>query len=251
MLFSIIIPSFNQGKYIRYTLQNVAELKRRSEEKEIYIEILLFDNESDEVVQKIISEYVSQVDFIRIKKDKGQYDAINEGVKLCKGDYWTWLNTDDTIDINGFLKLTDILKSNQSIDYIYGNIQMIDENGKCIKTLRAHDLTLNRLLGVSAGIFQPGSFFKKRFTNKIGLLKNYDYCFDYEYILRLMKANAGIHKCDFTVANFRYYPESKSGSTNNKFIDEQLTISQFYGRKIFSRLSVELYLRKIKRSIFN
>jgi len=251
MLFSIIIPSFNQEKYIRKTIENVVDLKRKAFELGIKIEVLIFDNESKVSVQKIIAEYKQQIDFISVEKDLGQFDAINKGLKKISGEYWTWLNTDDTIDSNGFLKLVEILKNDRRIDYIYGSIQMIDEKENFLKILPARHLSLERLLGVNAGIFQPGSFFKKKFTDKIGLLESYDCCFDYEYILRLLKANAKIFKCNFPVANFRFYPESKSGSASNKFIDEQLIISKIYGRKVFSLLTVELNLRKIKRRIFN
>ena len=44
MLFSIIIPSFNQGKYIRKTLDNLIDLKEKSIKESLEIEILLFDN---------------------------------------------------------------------------------------------------------------------------------------------------------------------------------------------------------------
>ena len=251
MIFSIVIPSFNQGNYIHKTLENVFELKRRALERGIQIEILLFDSESEIGVQKIISGCKSQIDFVSIKKDKGQYDAINGGMKKISGEYWTWLNTDDKIDIGGFLKLADILKNNQNIDYIYGNIQMIDQNDNQLEIIQAEALTIDRLVNVNAGIFQPGSFFKREFTEKIGLLKNYDCCFDYEYILRLLKANAKFYKCNFVIADFRYYSSSKSGSLVNQFIEEQLSISKLYGRKIFSLLTLELYLRKVKRRFFN
>ena len=60
MLFSIIIPSFNQEKHIGLTLENVIALKRIAFEKKIDIEILLFDNESNAETQNVISEFASQ-----------------------------------------------------------------------------------------------------------------------------------------------------------------------------------------------
>jgi glycosyltransferase involved in cell wall biosynthesis len=251
MKFSIIIPSFNQENYIRQTLKNIIELKKKGIEKGINIEILLFDNESNDNVHKIISEYEAQIDYFRIKKDKGQYDAINQGIQKVSGEYWTWLNTDDLIDLNGFFRQAKILEINPNIDYIFGNVCMVDEKGKQIKIIKAKDLSLKRLIGKNAGIFQPGSFFKRAFTNKIGLLKNYECCFDYEYILRMLKSQAQFYKCDFTVSAFRYHQHSKTGNNVNKFIDEELVISKSYGRKSLSKLSFILHLRKLKRRLLN
>lgn len=249
MKFSIIIPSFNQPKYIEHTLKNVILLKELAKTKGYSIEILLFDNCSDSNVQAIINRNYSEIDYIEIKKDKGQYDAINKGIEKATGDYWTWLNTDDLIDVNGFCKLADVLINNQKIDYIYGNIRIQDEAGNIIKTIKATNLTLDKLVSTNAGVYQPGSFFKKQFTDKIGNLAGYECCFDYEYILRMLKASATFYRCNWVVADFRYYSSSKSGNIVNKFIEEQVKISKIYGRKWNSWLSLELYARKIKRKI--
>ena len=107
MKLSIIVPSFNQELFIADTLKNLVEIKQKAIEKGIGFEILIFDSESNKKVQDIITEFKGFIDFIEIKKDLGQYDAINKGIKKCTGDYWTWLNTDDLLDIDGFFKIVD------------------------------------------------------------------------------------------------------------------------------------------------
>jgi len=80
MKFSIIIPSYNQDRYIARTFENIKELKERALKENILIEVLLFDNCSNEMVQNSIKKYESVFDYIEIKKDDGQYDAINRGI---------------------------------------------------------------------------------------------------------------------------------------------------------------------------
>ncbi len=248
--FSIIVPSFNQDQFIDLTLKNLAEIKKQSLGKGIDIEILVFDSESNPKVQKIINEYKNIIDYIEIKKDNGQYDAINKGILKCSGDYWTWLNTDDLLDINGFFKLVHTLKYDSSIDYIYGAITYINETGDELKTINTWKLDFKQLTTKEPAIFQPGSFFKKNFTNKIGLLKSYQCCFDYEYILRCLKNNANIYQCNFSVSQFRYYKTSKTGSITTIFIKEQLLISKDYGRKWYHYLTSFSKLRLLKHFIF-
>ncbi len=251
MLFSIIIPSFNQGKYIRKTLDNLINLKEKAIKESIQIEILLFDNKSDSVVQTVIAEYARHLTYCEIEWDKGQYDAINKGILKCKGDYWTWLNTDDYLHIDGFLSLARLLIKHPDTDYIYGSINYMDENDRFLFTVNSTPLSLNTLVHKTPGIFQPGSFFKKSFTDKIGLLKPYRCCFDYEYILRCLKNNSKIMQCNFPVASFRYYSQSKTGSLIPVFIKEQLQISSDYGRTSFSFLTIFSYLRLLKHKIFS
>ena len=250
MIFSIIVPSFNQELFIGETLRNLCQLKDIVKEKGITVEILLFDSESNNKVANIIEEYRSKIDSVEIKKDLGQYDAINKGILKCTGDYWTWLNTDDLLDIDGFFKIVDVLTANSSIDYIYGGVTYINEKGETLKTVDTWKLSLDQLVTEEPAIFQPGSFFKKSFTDKIGLLKSYQCCFDYEFILRCIKNNAIVYQCDFSVSQFRYYKTSKTGSITPIFIKEQLLISHDYGRKWHHYLTLFSKLRLLKHLLF-
>lgn len=250
MKFSIIVPSYNQDDFIGHTLENLKKLKQVSIDSGIIIEVLIFDSESNSAVQKIIKDYSEMIDFLEIKKDKGQFDAINKGILKCTGDYWTWLNTDDLLDIDGFLKLAAVLKKDSSIDYIYGGVTYIDEKGEKLKTVDTWNLNMDQLVTREPAIFQPGSFFKKSFTDKIGLLKSYQCCFDYEYILRCFKNKAFVYQCTFPVSKFRYYKTSKTGSITPVFIKEQLLISHDYGRKWYHYLTGFSKLRLLKHLLF-
>jgi len=245
MKFSIIVPSYNQDKFIEQTLKNLVKLKEIAAAHNITIEVLLFDNESNEATQKVINTYTNLFDYTEIKKDKGQYDAINKGISKATGDYWTWLNTDDLIEIEGFLKLAEIVK-NQDTDYIYGGIILTNGQGKELQTVDSTLLESEKLVNSNPGIYQPGSFFRKAFTDKIGLLAAYECCFDYEYVLRILKNNGRLYPCIFPVARFRLHQHSKTKNITVKFVKEQLAVSKLYGRKPFSRLAFIAFLRRIK-----
>lgn len=249
--FSIIIPSFNQDKFIRETLENVTLLKKQAEEKNIQVQLILVDNCSNQETMTIIDDFKENIDNLIIEPDKGQYDAINKGLKLVAGQYWTWLNTDDLIDIDGFFRIAELVYQDPDTDYVYGDVNYIDEHSKTYKSYSSGILTLDKLINTDASISQPGSFFKTEFTHKIGELAEYRFAFDYEYILRCLKHHAKIHKLDCNVAFFRYYNTSKSGSKDYRFIQEQNQISKDYGRSFFSILGIMFNLRILKRRLFN
>jgi glycosyltransferase involved in cell wall biosynthesis len=249
MQFSIIIPSYNQDKFIAETFENLSQLKKRAKQNNIDVEILLFDNQSNEATQSIINAYKELFDYVEIQKDKGQYDAINKGIKKVSGAYWTWLNTDDLIEIDGFLKLIKILE-NDPVDYIYGNIILIDEVGNEAQVAYSTALDLNGMVNSNPGIYQPGSFFRKSFTDKIGVLEAYECCFDYEYILRIIKNNGRLYACNFSVSKFRLHASSKTKNVTIKFVKEQLIISKQYGRRFLSKLAFIAFLRIIKHRLF-
>lgn len=249
--FSIIIPSYNQERFIRETLENVIEVKALAGKKNIPIQLILVDNCSGKNTAAIIESFRSSIDVILIEPDKGQYDAINKGLKLVTGEYWTWLNTDDLLDVDGFFQLSDYLNQQPETDYVYGDLTYIDEQSKRIRQHKSAAISLKRLLNNDASISQPGSFFKTRFTQKIGELNPYHFAFDYEYLLRILKNKATTKKLDANVSFFRYYTNSKSGSQDYRFLSEQLKINKLYGGSAFSKLSILLRLRILKRKLLN
>lgn len=231
-------------------MQNVVSLKQLCKEKDIELEVIVFDNCSAPEIQAIFEKYKHSIDILKVEADKGQYDAINKGLNYVTGDYWTWLNTDDLINLKGFSKILNYLKSHQP-DYIYGDIETIDENGKSIAKGSSGHITLTSLTSQDASISQPGSFFRTEFTKKIGDLSAYRFAFDYEYILRILKNNGIVVKIDAIVAQFRYYQESKSGSQDPRFLMEQLEIAKLYGGSSLSKLGLMLRLRILKRKLLN
>jgi len=249
MKFSIIIPSYNQDKFISETFENLLQLKVKAKKHDIDIEVLLFDNKSNKATQSIINSYKNLFDYVEIEEDRGQYDAINKGIVKASGDYWTWLNTDDLIEIEGFFKLVEIVK-NTPVDYIYGNVIIMDESGKEMQVAHSTMLDLEGMVNNNPGIYQPGSFFRKTFSDKIGLLEAYECCFDYEYILRILKNGGKLYVCDFSLAKFRLHKHSKTKNITVKFVKEQLMISKLYGRKFFSRLTLIAFLRLLKHRLY-
>ncbi|MES2568226.1 MAG: glycosyltransferase [Bacteroidota bacterium] len=250
MRLSVIIPSYNQVKFIEATMQNVASIKQICKENNAELEVIVYDNCSVSEVQSVFENFMNVIDVLKIEPDKGQYDAINKGLTHVTGEYWTWLNTDDLIDANGFMELLNYLKLNKP-DYIYGDIETIDEHGKSIGKGSSGNITLKSLTSGDASISQPGSFFRTEFTKKIGDLSPYRFAFDYEYILRILKNNGTVVKLDRIVSQFRYYQESKSGSQDARFLIEQLNIAKLYGTSFLSKLSLMLRLRILKRKLFN
>lgn len=251
MKFSVIVPSYNQDRFIAQTLENLKEIKQLAQAQGCEFEILVFDSESNPLVKQELERYKTTIDYLEIKKDLGQYDAINKGILKCSGDYWTWLNTDDLLSKEGFKQVIEVLKAKPETDYIYGSIQYINAHNVASKAVNAYTLSLEDLIGSRPSIFQPGSWFRREFTNAIGLLSNYQCCFDYEYICRLLTQHPRIICVDNIVAQFRYYPDSKSGSIMKIFVEEQWHISKQFGRKWRHSLTWMLALRRVKHFLFS
>ena len=86
--FTIVTPSYNQGRFIRQTIDSV--LLQGYPDLDYWV----IDGGSTDDTVKILKGYGKRVNWLS-EKDNGQADAINKGFARAKGEILAWLNSDD------------------------------------------------------------------------------------------------------------------------------------------------------------
>ena len=134
-IVSILTPSYNCGKYIRRLLDSVLKQTYPS------IEMYVIDDGSEDDTKAIIQGYISRfaergysLHYIH-QENQGQSVAINNGLKLIKGDYLVWPDADD------------FYKTDDAIEALVQALENADETvgmSRCLlEYLREEDLSLN------------------------------------------------------------------------------------------------------------
>ena len=82
---SIVVPSFNQGRFLRQALDSILT------QSYLEREIVVMDGGSTDQSLEIIKEYAGSLTYWRSQRDAGQAAAINEGLRHCSGDIVAWL----------------------------------------------------------------------------------------------------------------------------------------------------------------
>src|SRR5580704_3156342 len=93
-LISIAVPSFNQGRFIRETLQSLVAQQYPN------LEVIVQDGGSTDGAVEIAREYVETYPHIFqlfVEKDKGHAQASNRAFRRTNGEILGYLNTDDTL----------------------------------------------------------------------------------------------------------------------------------------------------------
>lgn len=126
--FSIVTPVYNGAKYISETIESIL-----SQEGDFEIEYIVGDGGSTDNTLDIVRSYAEKVGCnsyparcqgLTMKwfsgKDRGMYDAINQGFGRATGDIYAWLNADDLYQPGALAKIKSVLDSFPEISWLKG-----------------------------------------------------------------------------------------------------------------------------------
>jgi glycosyltransferase involved in cell wall biosynthesis len=88
-MLSIITPVYNGSVFIEQTIKSILKLN-------IEYEHIIVDGGSTDGTLDVVKKY-SHIKLIHQTDDEGMYKAIDIGLNFAKGDYVTWINSDDRI----------------------------------------------------------------------------------------------------------------------------------------------------------
>ncbi|HUV98280.1 MAG TPA: glycosyltransferase, partial [Candidatus Paceibacterota bacterium] len=94
---SVIVPTFNEEKYIRPTLESLAGQSYRD------FELIIKDGLSTDNTVEISREFA---DTVISAKDVSIGDARNQGVRSAKGEVLVFLDADTSLDKNALEYVT-------------------------------------------------------------------------------------------------------------------------------------------------
>lgn len=119
MSLSVIIPNYNQAKYLKETLEAI--LAQSLQE----IDILVVDDASTDESCKIVEEYQkkdSRLSLLRLEKNSGgPIVPIREGLKHVRGDYIALIAGDDIVQPHFFEEAIDVVKKYPEVGICFGN----------------------------------------------------------------------------------------------------------------------------------
>lgn len=216
-LVSIITPSFNQARYLEYTLRSVLEQDYPN------IEYLVVDGASTDGSLEIIKKYEKKIAWWVSEKDRGQADAINKGFSKAKGEYIAWLNSDDMYARGAVGKAVVALQAEPQLGMVFSNVFSIDAENRIFNTMRYGDYGLTDLMAFNI-IGQPGVFMHRAVLEQAGYMDlNYHYLLDHQLWLRIA-CKAPLRYVDDYFAAARFHAAAKNVAMAAEFGREAFAI---------------------------
>lgn len=160
-LVSVITPCYNGETYVRRFLDSVLCQTYNN------IELIFVNDGSTDKTEEIVLSYKPKfktrgINFIYIYQENGgQASALNKGLKIFKGEYMTWPDSDDILYENSIESRVNFLEVNKDMGLVLCKADMLEETGlKLVRTrpdapVNTNDLFLDLINNDYTPIF-PG-----------------------------------------------------------------------------------------------
>ena len=135
-LLSVIVPVYKVEKFVERCLNSIIAQTFTN------WECIIVDDGSPDNCGKICDEYAQRDTRIKVihQQNGGLSIARNEGIKLAKGKYLTFIDSDDAIEPNTFLNYMNRINK---YDWVMVGVQQVDLNLKPQKSISKIDKEIN------------------------------------------------------------------------------------------------------------
>ena len=244
MKFTIVTPSFNQGRFLPDCVESVLA------QTKVEIQHIVIDAGSSDETAAVLERY-PHLQWTS-EPDDGMSDGINKGFRQATGDWVMWLNCDDYLLPGALEKVADFIKSHPQADVVHGDCIYVKEDKTPIR--RKLDTPVDEwdLLLVGCCIPSTSTFFRREIIDAGYLLDvTYRNCMDWEYYLLLFRLGYCFNYIPAALAGFRWYEDSTTLKNWQRMIDEGFKAQREHIRfRHLPRLLGSAPLLKILRKVF-
>lgn len=186
---SVILPTYNRAHLIGRSIQSVLDQTYKD------FEIVVVDDGSSDNTKEVIDSFSDmRIKYVRQQENRGASAVRNIGIKLAKGDYIAFQDSDDEWFSNKLEKQMEAFENVSSeVGVIYTDMLRINNKGE-IKYWYSPIVTYDNLINPRtldyqvAGIGIQSTLIKKECFNRVGYFdEKFPRFIDLELFIRLSK----------------------------------------------------------------
>ncbi|MDB9752281.1 glycosyltransferase [Pelagibacteraceae bacterium] len=245
-LISVIMNCYNGEKYLKKSIKSVLNQSYKK------WELIFWDNKSKDNSQKIILNYKDKrIKYFKAKKFSTLYSARNLAIKKAKGQFISFLDTDDWWSKNKIFKQVQLIRKNKNVKFIFTNMYLYNEKTKSKKLWSKTKLPFGKItqnllndykVGIITVMLRKNLFKKKKFNSKYNIIG------DFDYFLKL-SINEYFFCIQQPLAYYRIHADnySKKYGIHSKELSTWININSAKMLKLnYSLNKIKLYNNKLK-----
>ncbi len=222
--FSVVMPSFNQAKYIERSILSVLNQGYSN------LELIVVDGGSTDDTLDILNKYNEYIYWIS-EPDSGQSDALNKGFGLATGEYYGWLNSDDLYLPKSLSSAVTAFEAFPKSLVFFGDWLEIDANENLLKLNHAFDFNSNHFIYEGFHLNSQSMFWRSRLHQSFSGFDTSLYnTMDYQMILEFSRiaGDKSFQRLPQIFAAFRRYDGQKTAGFDSRVNAEHIYLAQSY-----------------------
>jgi glycosyltransferase involved in cell wall biosynthesis len=226
-LVTIVTPSFNQGRFIRATIESVLH------QDYPHIEYIVMDGGSTDDTAAVVAAYADRLHWIS-EKDRGQSHAINKGFRMARGEVVAWINSDDVLYAGAVSRAVAALRQSPRLGAVYGEGDLMDEHGRVTGRFPATEpFNLWKLIHVWDYILQQSVYFRRSVVEEVGYLdESLNWALDWDLLIRIgVRYDLGY--IPHAMGALREYGAAKTFSGGHRRFRELVGVLRHHGHHRF------------------
>jgi tetratricopeptide (TPR) repeat protein len=125
---TVVIPNYNYASYLPECIESV--LAQTYKDWELIVVDDTSTDESCSVAKRYVAQHPEKIRLIRLTGGPaGTPRAINAGVRAMRGQYFSWLSSDDRCAPTKLERLVEILENTPAAGMVHSAYCLIDKNG--------------------------------------------------------------------------------------------------------------------------
>jgi glycosyltransferase involved in cell wall biosynthesis len=241
---SIVMPCYNDGKYIEESINSI--LKQTYKNVEL---IIINDGSTDEYTNELISKS-EWPNTVLLKSNRLRpAGARNLGIEKASGKYILPLDADDIIDPTYIEKAVTIMEKNEHIGVVYCKADLFGEQNGIwdLPSYSLDKMLLDNIVFVTA-------LFRKEDWSNIG---GFNTCMkhgmeDYDFWLSILEIGRDIYQIPEVLFHYRIKPTSRTTEFQKNMDVVVETYTQIYdNHPILYKEHQELYAKILRKELIH
>ena len=214
---SIVMPSYNQARFIEGAIRSVICQRYPN------TELVIIDGGSTDGTIEILRRYEPWIAYWISESDRGQAEALNKGYRRSTGDLIGWQNTDDFYGAGSFFACARAASEAPDAAIYHGRTWMVDSNADVIREIPSGplDLRVAAELFLATGLPNQSAFIRRIALGAGPYVdENYMYAMDTELALRLVLGGCKIKYVDGISGYYRIHADAKTSAVSSNSLVE-------------------------------
>jgi glycosyltransferase involved in cell wall biosynthesis len=210
---TIIVPSFNQGRYLAGTLESI--LSQRAN-----VQVVVVDGASTDGTVELLRDYAARhpcIEWIS-EPDRGPADAVNKGLTRAHGEIVGIQSSDDLYLTGAFVAALEAFAKHPEVGLLWGDAQAIDEGGTVFFSGNLPQHSWESVFATRLCIPQSSTFFRRALLKQTAGWNGAYHSCDIEFWLRLLFRTQAL-KVDCTLSQWRVHAAQRTQAARGLYRD--------------------------------